>query len=85
MVASTAVFQTINTLAVEKGDRQGNVYHLTVTTEELMSMFNLKPSIPHHRYVKGLIEMHYPKTTVELVGREDGSQGFKLHIKIWSK
>jgi len=85
MVTSETVFQTINGLAIEQGNRQGHVYYLTITTGELMSAFSLKPSLPHHRYVKGLVEMHYPGTTAEVVGRGDGAQGFKLYIKIWSK
>ena len=85
MVASATVLATIDRLAAERGEKRGSVYHLTVTTEELMSEFGLKTSATHHRHLKGLVEMHYHGTTAEHIGRGDGSQGFTLHIRIWSK
>jgi len=85
MVNTKTVYQTLDRLMLERGEKRNNIYHLTITTNELMEEFGLKPSIPHHRYIKGLIEMHYHGTHAETIGKGDGSQGFRLHIKIWSK
>jgi hypothetical protein len=76
--------EKIDQLAVAKGEKHGKVYHLTVTTGELIEAFGLKPSLPHHRHIKGLVEMHYYGTTSELVGRGDGADGFRLHLRIRS-
>ena len=85
MASQKIVTQVIDQMAVEKGEKRNGVYHLIVTTGELMEPLGLKPSVPHHRYIKGLVEMHYRGTTAETLGKGDGSQGFKLHIRIWSK
>ena len=78
------LLEIIDRLALERGEKNGHRYSVTVTTAELMSPLGLKPSVPHHRYVKGMVETHYPGTRVEPVGL-NGSGGFRLHIKIWSK
>jgi hypothetical protein len=85
MVTANTVRETVDRLAVEDGEKRGKVYRLTKTTGELIEMFGLKPSAPHHRHIKGIVEMHYPGTIAEVLGRGDGSDGFKLHIKIWSR
>lgn len=85
MSSQKKVCRVIDQLALEKGEKRGSMYHLLITTGELMGPLELKPSIPHHRYIKGLVEMNYKGTTAELVGKGDGSQGFKLHIRIWSR
>ncbi len=85
MVTRQALLETVDCLVVEKGEKKGNVYHLTITTGELIKAFGLKPSIPHHRHIQGLVKMHYQQTSIEVLGRGDGSEGFKLHIRIWSK
>ena len=85
MVALRTVLNTVDNLALERGEKQKGVYHVTVTTGELIEAFGLKPSIPHHRHIKSLVETHYSGTLAELVGRGDGANGFKLHIKIRSK
>lgn len=74
----------IDTMAVSRGEKKGNNYHLTTTTEELMPLVGLKPSASHHRYVKTMVERSYPGTSAEALGH-NGSEGFRLHIKIWSK
>ncbi len=85
MVQLRTILETIDRLALERGKRQDSIYYLTVTTGELLDAFGLKPSIPHHNHIRGLVQMHYHGTTAEGLGRGDGSGGFKLHIKIWSK
>ncbi len=85
MVGLKTVLETIDLLAVGRGEKIGNTYHLMVTTGELIESFGLKPSITHHRYIKGIVGMHYSGTTAEALGRGDGSSGFKLHIRIRSK
>ena len=85
MVTARTVRNTVDQLAAEQGERQGKIYHLEKTTGELIEVFGLKPSAPHHRHIKGIIEMHYPGTTAEALGSGDGSSGFKLHIKIRSR
>lgn len=85
MVTQKQVRETVDRLAVTQGECRDRVYHLDVTTGELIESFGLKPSAPHHRHIKGLVEVHYPGTIAEPVGRGDGSQGFKLHVRIRSK
>jgi hypothetical protein len=85
MVNQPQVLGTIDRLALKRGEKKGNFYYLTVTTGELLEAFDLKPSLPHHRHVKGLVEMNYHGTTAEGLGRGDGSDGFKLYIKIRSR
>jgi hypothetical protein len=85
MSSQFKVCPLIDSLALEKGDKRKGVYHLEVTTIELMEPLGLKSSAAHHRYIKGLVEMNYKGTTAETIGRGDGSQGFKLHVRIWSK
>ncbi len=77
------LYDIIDRLAVEKGIRKKKVYHLEITTGELMEPLGLKPSIPHHRHVKFLVEANYHGTTVESIGI-NGERGFKLHLRIWS-
>ena len=84
MTART-VRDAVDRLAAEQGEKLGKVYHLKKTTGELLEAFGLKPSAPHHRHIKGLIEMHYPGTTAEVLGIGDGTSGFKLHIRIRSR
>ena len=85
MVKLVTILETIYRLALERGEKHGSIYYVTVTTGELIAAFGLKPSLPHHRHIRGLVEMHYRGTTAEALGRGDGSGGFKLHIRIWSK
>lgn len=74
----------IDKMAVERGEKKGNIYHVTTTTGELMPLVGLKPSASHHRYVKTMVERSYPGTRTEALGY-NGAEGFQLHIKIWSK
>ena len=85
MVTRQTLLDTIDRLLATNGEKEGRVYHLTITTGELIELFGLKPSLPHHRHIQGLVKMHYPETSVGTLGRGDGSDGFKLHIRIWSK
>lgn len=85
MVSSKTVLGIIDRLVAERGEKKNGVYRLIITTHELMEAFGLKPSIPHHRYIKGIVEMHYHGTRSETIGKGDGSQGFRLSIKVWSK
>jgi hypothetical protein len=85
MVTRQTLLETVDRLLVEKGEKRGNIYHLTITTGELITAFGLKPSTPHHRHIQGLVKMAYPQSSVEVLGRGDGSDGFKLHIKVWSR
>ena len=85
MVQLKTVLETVDLLALEKGEKRGGYYRVVITTEELLKAFNLKPSLPHHRHIKALVELHYSGTTVEALGYGDGSSGFRLHIKIRSK
>lgn len=74
----------IDKWALEKGQKKNKLYLLKVTTTEIMLALDLKPSPPQHRYVKTMVETHYPGTKAEALGR-NGEIGFILHIKIWSK
>ena len=85
MVTATKIRESVDRMAAEKGEKLNGVYRLSITTGELIELFGLKPSIPHHRHFMGVIQMHYPGTTAEALGRGDGAQGFKLHIRIRSR
>jgi hypothetical protein len=85
MVQLKTVLETVDLLALEKGEKKNGYYRVKITTGELLKAFNLKPSTPHHRHIKAVVETHYSGTTAEAMGYGDGSSGFILHIKIWSK
>ena len=85
MVTRQKFLLTMDQLLVERGEYRDKMYRLTVTTGELLKLLDLKPSTPHHRHVKGLVEMHYRGTIAEPIGAGDGANGFNLHIKIRSK
>ncbi len=85
MVTAATIRETVDHMVAEKGKKLNGVYRLAITTGELIELFELQPSIPHHRHFMGIIQMHYPGTTAEALGRGDGAQGFKLHIRIRSR
>jgi hypothetical protein len=74
----------IDKLAVERGERHGKVFHLKISTNELVGLLGMKSNASTHRSIKAFVEMHYPGTKVEPLGF-DAAGGFRLHIKIWSK
>jgi hypothetical protein len=74
----------IDKLAVERGERRGKVFHLKISTNELLVLLAMQPNASTHRTVKALVETHYPGTKVEALSY-DASGGFRLYIKIWSK
>jgi hypothetical protein len=85
MVQLKTILETVDLLALEKGEKSNGYYRVTVTTGELLKAFNLKPSLPHHRHIKAIVEMQYSGTTAKALGYGDGSSGFILNIKIRSK
>lgn len=85
MVTAARVREAVDRMVAEKGEKLNGVYRLTITTGELIEVFGLKTSIPHHRHFMGVIQMHYPGTTAEPLGRGDGAQGFRLNIRIRSR
>lgn len=82
-MAGVKILEIIDKLALEKGEKRAGVYHLTLTTGDLMEPLDIKPSIIHHHHVKTLVSTYY-KTISEPVD-QTGKNGFKLYIKIWSR
>ncbi len=72
---------TIDTLILEHGEKKGQSWIAVLTTGQIITELNKVDHTSYHRNIKTMVEIHYPGTKAEPLGR-NGAQGWKLYIKV---
>lgn len=76
--------QIINELVVEKGKKRNGYYLATITSKEVLERAEAVITQAHHRQVRGIVDMHYPRTQQEANG-PNAQNGWVFHMRIRSK
>jgi len=79
---STEYFHTIETLAVEKGHKQGDYWFATLTTKEIAERLGKPATAPEYNLILHLVRSFYPDSNVK---RANGDAGWEIGLVIRTK